>query len=387
MVSFTADVGVLGLGTSGSMALWRLAKRGIRAHGFERYGVAHDRSAAGGETRLFRSANLVDRRYVPLAADALRLWRELEAESGRELLTLNGHLILGPPDAPSLVNALTFARDFGLKHQVLDAAALRKLHPQHQVDDETIGLLDEVGGYIRPELSVLAATERARDLGAIVHTHTRAQLVDADGDGATVATDAGEYRFRQLVIAAGPWFGQVLPEFRDHIQVRRVLQAWFAPRDPSAYAPDALPVFLRTGLPGSLTYFYGTPLIDGAGVKLGVAGTNREIASPDDLDRTVPLEDLANFAEVVDRYLPGLHPDPIRVGAYMEGYTTDSTPIVGPVTRYPAIIALGGFSGAGFKFAPAMGDLAADYVESGDTTREADMFSPSRPLASWPADG
>ena len=46
------DVGVLGVGSMGSMTLWQLARRGVRAIGFEQFSVGHDRGAAGGETRI-----------------------------------------------------------------------------------------------------------------------------------------------------------------------------------------------------------------------------------------------------------------------------------------------------------------------------------------------
>lgn len=48
------------------MTLWQLAKRGIQAVGFEQFGIAHDRSAAGGESRMFRTAYMEGADYVPL---------------------------------------------------------------------------------------------------------------------------------------------------------------------------------------------------------------------------------------------------------------------------------------------------------------------------------
>ena len=66
-------VAVIGTGTMGSQAMWRLASRGAEVTGYDRYAPGHDRSAAGGETRIFRSAHFEDSRYVPLLrhADAL----------------------------------------------------------------------------------------------------------------------------------------------------------------------------------------------------------------------------------------------------------------------------------------------------------------------------
>jgi sarcosine oxidase len=68
------DVGVIGLGTMGSMAMWQLARRGVSVIGFEQFGIGHDRSAAGGETRLFRTAYKEGAQYVPILKEAQRLF-------------------------------------------------------------------------------------------------------------------------------------------------------------------------------------------------------------------------------------------------------------------------------------------------------------------------
>ena len=91
-----AEVAVIGLGAIGSMALWRLAERGVTVHGYERFGIAHDRGASAGQTRRFSVQSQREPRDTPLAVEALGLWRELEAHTERELLRQTGGVILGP---------------------------------------------------------------------------------------------------------------------------------------------------------------------------------------------------------------------------------------------------------------------------------------------------
>ena len=74
-------VAVVGVGTMGSQAAWRLAARGAEVVGYDRFAPGHDRSAAGGETRIFRSAHFEDTRYVPLLQHADTLWEQLQQES------------------------------------------------------------------------------------------------------------------------------------------------------------------------------------------------------------------------------------------------------------------------------------------------------------------
>ena len=71
-------IAVIGAGSMGSQAMWRLAARGAEVVGYDRYAPGHDRGAAGGETRIFRSGNLWDAAYIPLLRLADRMWDQLQ---------------------------------------------------------------------------------------------------------------------------------------------------------------------------------------------------------------------------------------------------------------------------------------------------------------------
>src|ERR1700722_20773433 len=94
----TFDVIVLGVGGVGSAALDRLAQRGVRALGIDRFAPGHDRGSSHGHTRIIRQAYFEHSDYVPLLLESWRLWRELEARSSRRLLFEVGLLELGPVD-------------------------------------------------------------------------------------------------------------------------------------------------------------------------------------------------------------------------------------------------------------------------------------------------
>jgi sarcosine oxidase len=101
---------------------------------------------------------------------------------------------------------------------------------------------------------------------------------------------------------------------------------------------------------------------------------------------TVGRELLGRFRDTVAGYFPGLHPDPVATTVGIEGYTTDGQPLLGPAPDAPRIMLACGFSGAGFKFAPAIGDVLADLVIDGGTARDLSFLAPDRALAAWPAD-
>src|SRR5436190_1833378 len=81
------DVMVIGLGGMGTAAAWRLAQRGAKVLGLERYGIGHDRGSSHGHTRIIRQAYYehpagflyVDRCVEAMAAEARRCGAVLRA--------------------------------------------------------------------------------------------------------------------------------------------------------------------------------------------------------------------------------------------------------------------------------------------------------------------
>ena len=94
-MKYDADAAVIGLGTMGSLASWRLAAAGLSVVGFEQFGLAHDRGAAGGDLRRVATHSMGDPREVPIVQRSLALWRALEEETGTSL----GHRPPGRPGA------------------------------------------------------------------------------------------------------------------------------------------------------------------------------------------------------------------------------------------------------------------------------------------------
>ncbi len=372
-----AEVAVIGTGSIGSMALWQLARAGVGAIGFEQYAPGHDQAAAGGESRIFRTAYLEGPQYVPLLTRARELWRELEQESGFDLLTLNGGLMIGHQDSETMTNVLASAREFDLPHRVLDAGEMRRDFPQHTVDDEEVAFLDEWAGVLRPEFAVMAAARAARARGARLETESRVVGLDPDDGGVTVITaDERRFRVRQAVVTAGPWTARFAPDLAAHVTAEKLVMTWYHPEgDVAPYCPDAFPIFIRDT---EGAHVFGIPTLDGGSVKVAPHASYGTVQDADHLDRNVAAADLGPINAAVERYLPGLVPTPVRVAAYMDAYTSDGHAMVGRLTGVPNTWLLGGFSGHGFKMAPSLGQVAAELVQHEKTGLPIEHLDPAR---------
>lgn len=368
-------VAVVGTGAVGAMALWQLAERGVDAVGFDAYAPGHDRGGYGGQTRIFRVAYREGAEYVPLLRRSLGLWRELESGTGSNLLTVTGGLTFAPENHPDLAMVRTCAQDFDLPHEELTAQETRLRFPQLPIDPGESAFLDHTAGVLRPERAVLAATGRAETLGATLHRYSPVTSIEPDDRGVLVRTADAEHRFDRVVLTPGPWALE-RPELAAlPLEVHQITTMWFQARDPWRFAPERTPIVIRSG-PVAFSCF---PAVDGETVKVSLHSLPRpRIATAEDVARNPSRELVAAMREAVSHFLPGLHPDPVRVGSYADCFTTDGHAVVGELDGLPGVTVLTGFSGHGFKLAPVLGSIAADLALEGRTQHDITHLSPAR---------
>ncbi|WP_022881486.1 FAD-dependent oxidoreductase [Gryllotalpicola ginsengisoli] len=381
MSAVDAEVAVVGVGTMGSMALWQLARRGVRAIGFEQFRVGHELGAGVGEARQFRSNWLEDavRDVMPLAEGE---YRALEAESGLSLLTITGGLTIGPEDAPGMSELLDRIAEAGEAPVLLSRDEMARKHPQHVLEGDDIVIWNEHTGFIRPELAIAAAVDSARGRGARIVEDCRITRIDPDSDGVTLHAGDQVWRVRRVIVTVGPWIWRLLPAGPGGGDLGRLLLTWFPTRDATAFAVGRYSTFTRHTREETI---YGLPSLWSGTVRVGFAGPRSRFDDPDELDRLhVPREDLERIEALVARLMPGLVPTVIRTGTHLDSYTRDGQPLVGALDPAGRAIAGAAFAGRGFKMAPVIGRILADLAADGGTDLDITAWRPDR-FAAGPA--
>jgi sarcosine oxidase len=374
-----SDVAIVGLGAMGSAAAWRLAERGAAVVGFDRFDPPHDRGSSHGESRIIRSAYYESPLYVPLVRSAFALWRELEAVSGEQILTMTGALSIGPETSEQVAGALESAQAHGLAHELIDRRRMESRFPQHRLAAGEVALYEAEAGFLRPERAIAAALARARGLGAELYRDTAIDEISGEGKGVVIRAGGRSWRARHAVVAAGAWHVKgLLPDLAVPIEVTRQLMGWF-PADRGLFTPVSFPVFVRhLGRP-PFTFAYGFPIVEASTVKVGLAREG-DPADPDGLDRDVHPEDLEPLVEFVRTHLAGVEPRAIKAQVCMQENSPDRHFLVGPLPGGRQITVLAGFSGHGFKFAPVIGEIAADLALDGATPHPIEHLSLERHL-------
>lgn len=385
------DYAVIGCGTIGSMALWQLTELapGATVLGIERFDRVHTKGSYSGESRLFRVALKEGGIYIPLVQQARRMWLEMNERSGRDVFLPVGAVSVGPADFPTMRQTMAVIREFGLDHEVLDAATLAARYPVFAAPAPgaapDTAILDPAGGGIRPELAVAVAQQFALDAGATLRDNTRVLgiLPGAGPEGTTVIrTGHGKVTASKVIIANGSWAADLCPDLVDHISVQTIPLTWYLPLDITGFLPSKLPIFMRdiVRADGSVWHCYGAPTLDGYSVKISHGDFVGEGATPDELEvlRTgeIPAEVLRVFSERTAAFFDGMLDAPVRISLHHDGFTTDHAPVLDHVPGTGGAVTVAtGMSGNGMKFAPVYGRIAAELAVAGDAAARPDAFN------------
>jgi sarcosine oxidase len=355
---------VVGLGGIGAAALYHLARRGVPVLGLEGVGVPHERGSSHGHSRILRLAYFEDPAYVPMARAALELWRGLERESGERLFMRTGGIDGGAPDGSIFRGSLAACREHGLEHEVVDGTTLRARYGALRVPRGDRFVLQPDAGILFVERCTEAHVRMGEALGAEVRAGVRVDDWRIEGGRVRVAlADGDEIVARHLVLTPGPWAAPALAPAAAHgvelpdLRVERQVVAWFAPEEPGPFGARKLPVFnLEVG--GG--HHYGFPGVEGRGPKLGRFGHLHEDVDAETVSRRVTCADVELLQGWADHHF-------VRAGAVVETsvclftHTPDRHFVVDTLPELPVTVGCG-FSGHGFKFAPAIGQAIAARV-------------------------
>lgn len=383
-----ADVAVVGLGAFGSNALWRIAARGIKVLGFERYEIAHNQGSSHGSTRLFRMAVVEHPGLVPLARSSIEMFRKLEQENHMSLLTLGGGIMMGDPDGSLITGIMQVVGASSLDHEVLSAAQVIDRYPQHRtLPDDFVGIFDPMSGVLRPEAVIKAACRSAVLAAAEVFNRTSVLSISPDVTGVTIETALRTFRVDQVVVTTGPWLKVLAPGL--HVEANRVPMLWYPPRrdvEASEFDLAQFPVFQREVAGGHRLWGHGR--IDGMDVKVGPVGdpTRDRRTDPDDVDRGTTPEDWRYVSSLTATELPGLDQVPSRVLPCMTTMTDDEQYVIGRLGSSRVLV--GGAGNAhGFKHCSGIGEVLASQVAGEDVPFDTDFVDPNRYAATLTSTG
>lgn len=366
----SSDFVVVGAGLAGAATAWQLASRGHQVTLLKRNVPASHDASSHGSARIFRYA-YPDPFYTQAVLQSRALWDGVAASAGTPLITPSGAVDYGPGRNPRLLASVLAGE--GIEHELLSAVEARKRWPQIAFDTEV--LWHPGAGVIDAETAVNAMVSLAIGQGARLLTGWSLRSMERNGGGYRLTSTSGEkFDAGNVVVSAGGWLPELLGRLPlpagflaglPEITVRQEQAFHFKYREPEN--ASQWPTFIHKaadiqtyGLPGGrdagfagqkVAEYNGGPFIPSAAEQTGVV-------------------DPANRQRVLDYvrlYLPGLDPEPYAETTCLFTNTPNEDFVI---DRVDNLTILSPCSGHGAKFAPLIGQWAADLATDADSVPE-----------------
>ncbi len=364
----TFDAIVIGLGGFGSSTLYELAKRGHRVLGIEQFETGHARGSSHGETRIIRRAYFEHPDYIPLLDHTFRMWRELESESGTDLMTLCGLVMAGPADGEAVPGVLLAKQKHGIAIDELSHAEAAEQFPTIRFDESHTILGEQEAGYLRVDDCVTTHIAEAIKHGGMVRSNEPVVGWTSAANTVEVRTEQGTYHAAKLVIAGGAWSPALLPDLDLKLTIFRKPVFWFPDAAPT---PRNWPVFY---VEDNDLSFYGLPGLEPGEVKVAEHSRGHVVIDPSTLVREITTADSEPVSNFVSQSLRDVNPTASKANVCMYCMSPDGHFYVDRHPAYENVVVAAGFSGHGFKFTPVIGAAIADITLSRGTTLPVDFL-------------
>ncbi|QRY52343.1 NAD(P)/FAD-dependent oxidoreductase [Mycolicibacterium septicum] len=359
-MSETADVVIVGGGLEGAAAAWALSQRGVTD-----VTVLERNTVGSGMTG--KSSGIVRCHYgvsslAAMATVGLEVFEKAEQYFGTDIgFRQTGYVVgVGEPNVGNLRKSLAAQREVGVQTEEIDASEVAKLWPWADLEPFAAFGWEARGGYGDAYQTAQAFAVSARAAGVRIRQGANVTGLVLDGGRVTGVelADGTRVSAGTVVVATGAWTRPFLAPYGIDVPIRVVREqiVTISPGVPIG----AVPVFSDL-----VSLQYVRPELGGEILFGNSDLAHCEPADPDDyLNRaTDGFIDLT--VDKVGTRFPGF-PDAAITGSYAGCYdvTPDWNPVIS-TTGIDGLMVAAGFSGHGFKIAPAVGKLVADLVTEG----------------------
>lgn len=363
----SADVVVIGGGVIGTAIAYYLARsKQVKVALVERGGVASGTSSQGmgnvmvGGSAMDVKGNLIlraQKAYLSLDEDLLQSF-EFEQYGSLNIVWEEGFV-------PILSKVVAEQRKYAIDVELVRQSELLQYAP-YLSDRIVAGSLCRQDFRVNPIAVARSFAKRARELGATIYQHNPVcgLRLSTGKRIKTVETKLGSLPTEYVVVAAGVWSQEIVNTVGVRLPVRpskglvMVTEAVLLPNPPS------LVEFLKLDTPRDNGNSDGPVYFDALYPTLNnnmLIGGTRQMS--DDLDRTVPLNQLSQIARRASRLLPALNSvSIIRTWIGLRPATPDGLPIIGYIPEIQGMLLATGHCGDGVTLAPLTGEIVENLV-------------------------
>lgn len=370
----TADVVVIGGGSTGSSVAWHLARAGLTVRLLERGTIA---SGSSGDSPGIVRQYYANPALARLAARGLRAYRQwAEAFDGDCGYRRTGFLTsVAQAEWDHTCEQVRQQQLDGIGVELYSPTQMRSLMVDLEADGLTGAVFEPDAGYCDARATARSFAQGARRFGAVIDEHRTARRIHTvNGRVTGVETDRGRIDAAVLVNAAGPWAESLAATCGASLPISASRQSVAICRIEAQVDEMRLPGYSERG-----SGFYLRPDSHGVYMIGSLAPDDSGPVDPDALRRPMDGDVIRRYCErAAQRFsrLSGALPIGSKVSFFDD--TPDGNPIVGVDPRVEGLIVAAGLSGHGFKFAPVFGQEIAALIEGGKMHLDLRQFEVNR---------
>jgi monomeric sarcosine oxidase len=368
---------VIGAGAIGSAAAYWLSQADAeRVLVLEQFELGHALGSSGDHSRIIRRAYHREE-YTKLTDAMFAAWAHVEERSGLKVYTKTGGIDLAADGSTGAAEIEGYRRAMdaaGIRYDELTIDDIRTQYPQWNVADDTIGIHQADGGILDIRRSVSAHVSLARAAGVEFRSGVVVTGVRVSADGVTVTTSEGSFDGGHLIVAAGSWLGDLMPDLglSFDLTLSQEQVGYFSSAHLSDFTPDRFPIWIHH----ADEVHYGFPVYGEAAVKIARDMRGRFISSS---ERTFVPDDTepALLHDFLREHLPAAAGPLLMSKTCVYDMPADRDFVLDTIPDHPHVAVFNGAGHAG-KFASLIGQVLAELLTVGRTGHDISAFSLQR---------
>ncbi|OGO34910.1 MAG: hypothetical protein A2Z16_06710 [Chloroflexi bacterium RBG_16_54_18] len=377
----TADAIIIGAGVHGASLAFHLSLRGLKPLILERRFLASEASGySSGLVRMHYDLELESR----LAWDSFQYFRSWSEIVGGECgFSRTGFIQLVQPEhSENLRHNIAMQQKLGIPALLITSEDVRRLAPSFYVGDFEVAAYEPESGYADPTSTTRTLVDAARQRGVRLIQECQVTGIRIDNNRVMgVKTNQEQFDTPIVINAAGAWAARVARMAGFNLPVNTWRHETMFVRRPQDFGP-AHPAVID-----DINSMYFRPET-GNLTLVGLEDGNTRGESPEENSGKARPGFVERAIERLTRRIPALENGSLHSTlAGFDGVTPDSHPVLGPAGPEGFYLDCG-FSGTGFKIAPAVGANLADWIVDGQPDAiDITSFSVERFITGYPLIG
>jgi glycine/D-amino acid oxidase-like deaminating enzyme len=352
-------VSIVGAGIMGLSTAWALERLGHQVTVFDQGAIPNPLGSSHDSHRVIRYAYGADMGYQQMVGDAYAIWRRLWDDLGETLYVETGTLCLGDGGSAWIKESAASLSAAGHEVDWLSRADLARRFPLIAAEgvDEAFHLAS--GGALLADRIVAALARLLASRGVELRPQTRIRAIEPDRGWVTLA-DGSVIGADTVLVAAGAWVRDLVPELAARVTPSRQVLAYLTPPPALAEAWSRAPLVLDIDRESG---FYLLPPVAGTGLKIGDHRFSLTGDPNGDRD-ALEAEAAGMLAACRARLSDGAAFRLDRLKTCFYTVESEERFIIEPIGLAGWVMSP--CSGHGFKFGPLLGSAVAGAIDAGE---------------------